>query len=153
MRIVYILVIISFIILILILKKKKMKFPAPLKRIFITSKYGERIHPITGEKQFHNGIDLRASLGTPIYASFDGIVTKVFYNNIGGNQVLIKKSNQNIVFGYAHLDEVFVAENKQIRKGEIIGTVGNTGRSTAPHLHFTTFVNGKNINPENIILI
>jgi murein DD-endopeptidase MepM/ murein hydrolase activator NlpD len=109
----------------------------------ITSKFGLRIHPVTGESKFHNGIDIAGKDGDKIRCPFDGTVAKVYFNSIGGNQLIIQHSNGYIT-GYAHLKKVFVSSGNNVLQGQIIAEVGNTGRSTGPHLHFTLKDNNSN---------
>lgn len=124
----------------------------PMKgKTIITSPFGNRIHPVTGAKQFHNGIDLVAipasdTLGANLYASAPGKVIKNDFNDIGGNQLIIDSGWAT--FGYAHLKTKSpLAVGSIVRKGQIIGQVGNTGRSTGPHLHFTLKLNGQIVDP------
>jgi murein DD-endopeptidase MepM/ murein hydrolase activator NlpD len=112
-----------------------LNFIKPIEPWKISSKFGYRIHPITRKRQFHNGIDLVAPTGTPIKNISKGRVNKVYYNSIGGNQIVIDHDN-GFQSGYAHLDSTNVKENDKIRAGHIIGTVGTTGKSTGSHLHF-----------------
>jgi murein DD-endopeptidase MepM/ murein hydrolase activator NlpD len=107
----------------------------PLPRAFpVTSRYGWRTHPITGESAFHSGIDLGAPKGTPVLATKDGVVD--FAGRSGGYGNLIELSHDSFGTRYAHLDQIFVKNGQRVKKGQQIGTVGSTGRSTGPHLHF-----------------
>lgn len=115
----------------------------------MASGYGPRIHPIYKTKKFHAGMDFSAKTGTPIYATGDGIVSKVSKSRRGyGNHVIIKHG-----FGYkslyAHMQKYIVRKGQKVKRGEIIGYVGNTGTSVAPHLHYEVHKNGKKINPVN----
>jgi len=112
----------------------------------ISSFYGDRIHPITKKSQFHNGIDIPALPKTPIYAPINATVVVNNYNDLGGHQLVI--ANGDIRLGFAHLYEKskFKVGDK-VKKGEIIGLIGNTGRSTGSHLHFTLKIDGKWVNP------
>ncbi len=109
----------------------------------LTSPFGNRRSPFTKEIDFHNGIDLAAASGTPIYAPADGVVTFAgrvpARTNISfwryGNLVALKHGERFITL-FAHCDEVMVKENQEVRQGDVIGTVGNTGWSTSPHLHY-----------------
>jgi murein DD-endopeptidase MepM/ murein hydrolase activator NlpD len=113
----------------------KLYFPLANKtRNDITSPFGFRIHPITGENQFHNGVDIKANEGDYIYAVYDGIVKIVGYDKRSGNKIVIEHPGFNS--HYAHLKEAFVKENEKVKKGQVIGTVGATGFATGPHLHF-----------------
>lgn len=103
----------------------------------ITSGFGYRTHPTTGEKLFHNGIDVGMPVGTQIFAPEDGIVNAVYYNSIGGNQLVLKHSD-NRYTGYAHLKELpSLKVGSSVVAGQQIAISGNTGRTTGAHLHFT----------------
>jgi len=96
-----------------------------------------RIHPVTGEYKFHNGVDMAVPSNTPIYAPANGQVLNAYSNSAGGNQLVIKHPSEGIRTGYAHLNKSLVKEGQTVRKGQKIALTGNTGRSTGPHLHFT----------------
>ncbi len=110
--------------------------PIPLSNR-VTSKFGERIHPITGVKSGHNGIDLSAVSGTPVVAPEDGTIVNVYSNEAGGKQ-LIFKGISGLRYGFAHLhsNSIF-ANGSSAKQGSTIALTGNTGKSTGPHLHFT----------------
>ncbi len=118
---------------------------------FITDGFGYRIDPFTGKRAFHEGIDISARRGTPIVAPADGIVTISGKTKGYGNFVVINHQN-NIETRYGHLRDVFVKKGQIVKRGDVIGTVGNTGRSTGPHLHFEIRVNGKTVNPRDYII-
>lgn len=112
-----------------------------------TSEFGVRTHPISGDLRFHAGIDIAADLGTPIYAAFDGVVTVAQYDQWNGN--FIKLSHDNgIMTVYCHCEKLNVKLGQVIRAGEVIGTVGSTGSSTGPHLHFELRIDDKSYNPQ-----
>mgnify|MGYP003624655070 FL=1 len=121
----------------------------PLKNWIVTSPYGDRIHPISGIKKFHNGIDLSAPIGTPIYSPESGIIEDVNYNSVGGNQIFVKHHN-NYRTTYSHLDSIVKNKNDVVIKGELIGYVGDTGAVTGAHLHYTVKFNDVRIDPESI---
>lgn len=102
----------------------------------ITSPFGNRVHPFTGNVQFHNGIDIAGKVGDKVKSPGDGIVTSIYKNDIGGNQLIIKHTN-GYTTGYAHLNKIYVSIKEKILKGEAIAEIGKTGRVTGPHLHFT----------------
>lgn len=111
------------------------------------SQFINRTNPITGQKEFHNGIDIGADFGSPVKASFDGIVTGAFWHDQGGNQLFIKYDN-GLTFGYAHLNKSVVKKGERVKKGQKIAEIGSTGLSTGAHLHLT--VRDKNnefVNP------
>lgn len=117
----------------------------PLDIVEVTSEFGMRVHPITGVYKLHNGVDLKGSKGTPIFAIASGEVNK-FFNSTGGNQITIKHK-RNVKSGYAHLDQVYVVDGQQVKKGEVIGTVGTSGAVTGAHLHFTMRKDDELIDP------
>ena len=113
------------------------------------SGWGYRIHPIYKIRKFHYGIDFTAPLGTEIYATGDGVVKVVESSRRGyGNKVVIDHG-----FGYktlyGHMNEFNVKQGQKVKRGDVIGFVGNTGLSTAPHLHYEVFHNNQNVNPIN----
>ena len=112
----------------------------------ITSGFGNRIHPVTGKQEFHNGVDVLASLGTPVKSPDEGTVLSVYFNSVGGNQVIIRHPGE-MVTGYAHLEKALVRAGQKITAGHVIGQVGNTGQVTGAHLHFTLKKQGVLIDP------
>lgn len=107
----------------------------------ITSYFGWRVHPITGEYKFHSGLDLGYDYGTLVPAIFSGVVVTAGDLQDGyGNQVLIYHSKINAYTRYAHLQRVYVAVDSMVNQGEAIGEVGSTGNSTGPHLHLEYIV-------------
>lgn len=129
-------------------RSQKRKFLFPIPNGIITSRWGMRVHPKTGEIKHHNGIDIGASKGTKIYSPDDGIVEKVWYDALNGNAIRIR-NKENFVFGFAHLNKVYVSQGQKVKKGQEIGEVGDTGVATGPHLHLTIFspLTGKDIDP------
>lgn len=119
----------------------------PLDRLHITSGYGYRIHPVTGKRTFHNAVDYRASVGTPVYAVAEGSVIKSSYDNLSGNYIAIRHSD-NSQSWYLHLNQRGVGSGARVKARQIIGRTGNTGRSNGPHLHFgIKQPNGSWMNP------
>jgi len=119
--------------------------PDKLKRI--SSKFGKRFHPIKKKVKAHLGLDISAKKGTAIHSSATGTVIKVISSNRGyGNQVIIEH-DYGFRTRYAHMHSFIVKKGDSIKKGQIIGFVGNTGLSTAPHLHYEIIKNGKYIDP------
>ena len=116
----------------------------------VTSSYGYRVHPITGNYTMHNGVDLAAYQGTAIYATKSGYVTTATYNYAYGNYVTINHMD-GFSSLYGHMTYFTVSEGQFVSQGEIIGYVGSTGYSTGPHLHFTIYYNGDTVNPMNYI--
>ena len=100
----------------------------------ISSKFGERIHPITKERTFHNGIDIAVPVGTPLYSSAEGVVSVSAYSETAGNYIIVAMENGWSI-KYMHLDSRSVSVGERVLKGQFLGETGNTGRSTGPHLH------------------
>lgn len=116
----------------------------------LTSGYGYRTHPISGVKTFHNGIDIAAPTGTGVYAYASGTVISVSQNNTLGKYIAIDHGN-GLVTRYLHLSKFNVNKGDKVGTGDRIGSVGNTGYSTGPHLHFEVLKNGSYQNPWNYI--
>ncbi len=102
----------------------------------VTSPFGKRDAPKEGASTDHKGIDIGIKTGTKVKAPADGTVTSVYSNSAGGNQVIIKHSN-GFQTGYAHLSKSIVKKGDKVKRGQVIAYSGNTGNSTAPHLHFS----------------
>lgn len=116
----------------------------------VTSSYGYRVHPITGNYTMHNGVDLAANQGTAIYATKSGYVTTATYNYAYGNYVTINHMD-GFSSLYGHMTYFVVGDGDFVSQGQVIGYVGSTGYSTGPHLHFTVYYNGDTVNPMNYI--
>jgi len=116
----------------------------------LSSPFGYRWHPVTGKWAMHNGVDLAAPKGTPIYATRSGIVVLATYDGTAGNYVKIdhQDSYQSI---YMHMTHYVVKTGQYVYAGQLIGYVGSTGRSTGPHLHFGISRNGAYVNPMDYI--
>lgn len=125
-------------------------FIPPTKGGIVTSRFGLRDHPVTGEKKLHKGIDIAAPTGTPIYAAASGKVTFAGSKSGYGNVVFIDHG-QGYQTRYAHCERILVSQDQEVRAGDQIATVGNTGTSTGPHLHFEIRRNGEALDPENFI--
>lgn len=116
----------------------------------LTSPYGYRIHPTLGTRKFHNGVDLANDQGTPIRAARSGKVTVATYGGTYGYYVTINHGDGYSSL-YAHMTHYIVSKGQSVTKGQVIGYMGSTGRSTGPHLHFSIFYNGSSVNPMNYI--
>ena len=122
--------------------------PIPKKAtVVLASGFGIRIHPIYKVRKMHSGIDFAAPIGTPIYAAADGVIDNIEVSFTGyGKKVEIDHG-----FGYrtryAHMHAFAVRNGQHVKRGELIGFVGDTGLSTAPHLHYEVFINGAQVNP------
>ena len=115
----------------------------------ISSFFGTRLDPVYGGYRHHDGVDFATRTGNPIYATGDGVIESVTYQRFGyGNQVVIDHG-----FGYktryAHMSKIFAVEGQKVKRGECIGEVGNSGKSTGPHLHYEVHYRGKKVNPSN----
>ena len=116
----------------------------------ISSFYGYRSSPFTGMRQFHSGLDISAAAGTPVRAAMPGRVSAVDWDDTYGNHVVISHHSGYRTL-YAHLSVIRVKSGAYVGQGERIGDVGSTGLSTAPHLHFTVYKNGKTVNPQTLM--
>lgn len=112
----------------------------------ISCYYGYRVHPITGDNQFHRGLDIALPEGTELFAAMDGTVTTATYDDSYGNYVVITDEN-GYQIKYAHMQSLGVTEGQTVTHGDMIGYSGNTGGSTGPHLHLECLVNGDYYNP------
>lgn len=116
----------------------------------ISSPYGYRIHPITGKKSFHEGIDIASAYGNAVYAYSDGKVIEAGWSGAYGNSVLIDHGN-GLKTRYGHLSKMYVRVGQKVGTNDKIGAVGSTGFSTGPHVHFEVLKNGQTKNPLNYI--
>jgi len=115
---------------------------------YTASGYGMRIDPIYKTAKFHAGMDFSANIGTPVYATGDGVVKKAGWQS-GYGKIIIINHGFGYETWYAHLNDYDVRVGQKVVRGEVIGEVGNTGKSTGPHLHYEVHVKGKVVNPVN----
>ena len=118
----------------------------PLDDTRLTSDYGMRTHPVLGGRRSHKGVDLSAPTGTPIYATADGYISKAEWFSSYGKYVSIEHG-ANLQTRFAHMSDIAVTAGSRVKKGDIIGYVGSTGRSTGPHLHYEVRIDVKAVNP------
>lgn len=118
----------------------------PIEKGRYTSYFGYRINPITGEYGFHTGLDIAAPEGTNIRAAFSGTVIKSGHDEKAGNYIYLEHNNGLVTF-YCHCSEILAENGSNIRQGETIATVGSTGYSTGPHLHFEVRKDSIRYNP------
>ena len=118
----------------------------PVSGGFLNSSFGYRQDPIDDIRRFHQGQDITVQTGTPIFAPADGVVKRAYYIGGFGNHIKLKHSS-GYSTTYAHLSKIFVRHGQKIKRGDIIGETGNTGRSTAPHLHYEVHYRGTPKNP------
>jgi len=119
---------------------------APVQGFHLSSTFGEREHPILGGMRMHKGLDLAVPAGTPIRAPADGVVEKASWFGSYGNFIEIAHGG-NMETRYGHLSAYNVVEGQQVHKGDVIGYVGTTGRSTGPHLHYEVRIGGEAVDP------
>lgn len=124
-----------------------------LKPVFgrISSRFGYRIHPVLGIPKFHSGLDISAPYGSPVKSSMSGIVEKTGYDEDGYGYFIVIKHGNSTKTLYGHLSQILVREGQRVRRGQIIGKVGDTGMTTGPHLHFEVIKNGKKVNPRKYL--
>ncbi|WP_269619852.1 M23 family metallopeptidase [Zhongshania sp. BJYM1] len=108
----------------------------PLSDAYVTSRYGMRNHPVLGKMALHGGADLRAAIGTPVYATADGVVELSGKSTGGFGEMIKLNHNFGFVTVFGHLSKTSVAVGDYVRQGDLIGYTGNTGLSSAPHLHY-----------------
>jgi murein DD-endopeptidase MepM/ murein hydrolase activator NlpD len=120
-------------------------------RGLLTSGFSWRRHPFTGRRQFHPGLDVAAPEGTPVHAPADGVVVKTERHG-GYGKVLYVSHGDGITTRYGHLLEYRTRPGERVRRGDVVGLVGNTGRSTGPHLHYEVLVHGKQVDPMKYVM-
>jgi murein DD-endopeptidase MepM/ murein hydrolase activator NlpD len=125
----------------------------PKSQIWISSRFGRRRSPFTGAWEMHEGLDIPAPLGTPLIATADGTVSKTGRDRFLGNYIEIKHNDEFSTL-YGHLNEFVkdVKKGTEVKRGQVIGYMGRTGRTTGCHVHYEVRVNGKQVNPEDYIL-
>lgn len=119
----------------------------PADSLTTTSPFGKRLDPFTGKLTLHNGLDIKGNIGDLIYAAADGTVADAGYSTSRGNYVTISHPS-GLSTNYLHLHEISTAKGEKVKQGDVIGTLGSTGRSTGPHLHFEVVKNGVMVDPE-----
>lgn len=132
-------------------EEKPLVFKAPTDGE-ITSGFGSRVHPISGNTLEHTGTDIAAPSGQTVISAAPGVVSVTGYDEANGNYVVIKH-NDEITTVYAHLSKICVAANEAVDDNTKIGEVGSSGVSTGPHLHFEVKVNQESVNPEGYITL
>jgi murein DD-endopeptidase MepM/ murein hydrolase activator NlpD len=118
----------------------------PVDNLVLTSSYGVRSNPFNGHRRAHKGIDIPGPVGTPIYATADGVVARSEWASGYGNLVAINHGN-GIETRYGHMSKLIVGPNEYVRRGQLIGLMGSTGRSTGSHLHYEVRIDGEAVNP------
>lgn len=116
----------------------------------ITSPFGQREHPTSGEREFHSGVDIAAEPGHPVRATGEGVVSFSGWSGTNGNLVVIEHGAGFSTF-YAHNKMVGVRTGQRVKRGDIIGYIGSTGNSTGPHVHYEVWLNGRAVNPDTYL--
>lgn len=124
----------------------------PVNTGYISSGFGERVDPFTGGEEFHEGIDFAAPMGTPIHAVAAGIVTWAGARGGYGNMVQLDHGN-GYATRYGHAEKILVHVGETVQRGDVIALVGDTGRSTGPHVHFEVLKDGHEVNPARFIAL
>ena len=112
----------------------------------MTAGFGERLDPLNGEGEFHAGMDIAAPSGTIVKSTADGIVLSAAPDAGYGNAILVDHGS-GITTKYGHLSKIFVIVGQEIKRGQVIGAVGTTGKTTGPHLHYEVHVQDTPVNP------
>lgn len=118
----------------------------PIAKFTFTSAYGVRSDPFQGSAAMHAGIDLASPTGTPIYATADGVVDRAEWFGGYGNMVQIEHG-KGIATRYGHMSKIAARPGERVKRGDLIGYVGSTGRSTGSHLHYEVRIDGRAVNP------
>jgi murein DD-endopeptidase MepM/ murein hydrolase activator NlpD len=119
----------------------------PVKHADFTSGYGVRSDPFKGRAAMHAGIDLAGPVGTPIYATADGVVSESGYHNGGYGNLIKLDHGRGIETRYGHLSAILVQSGQRVIRGQMIGRMGSTGRSTGSHLHYEVRIDSRAVNP------
>ncbi len=118
----------------------------PVEGVRLSSGYGMRTHPVLGGRRQHKGIDLAGAIGTPVHAAADGIVSRADWFSSYGLYISLEHGGA-MQTRYGHMSRLNVAAGQRVHKGDVIGYIGTTGRSTGPHLHYEVRLNGEAVNP------
>ncbi|MHA6720955.1 M23 family metallopeptidase [Sphingomonas sp. RS6] len=118
----------------------------PVQHVSFTSTFGVRSDPFRGTAAMHAGVDIPGAVGTPIYATADGIVSNAGRRGGYGNMIAINHGH-GVETRYGHLSKILVADNARVHRGQLIGLMGSTGRSTGSHLHYEVRLDGRAVNP------
>jgi len=127
----------------------------PVVKGRVTELYGYRTDPFTDVKKHHDGMDIGAKIGADVFAAADGVVSKVvkkYKRGVGYGKEIIIDHGDGVTTRYAHLSKILVKKNQQVKRWDVIGLVGDTGRSTGPHLHYEVMIAGKQVDPNKFIV-
>jgi murein DD-endopeptidase MepM/ murein hydrolase activator NlpD len=117
---------------------------------WLSSTFGARRDPFDGGHDYHSGLDIAADRGTPVHATADGTIQSASYSGNYGNAVLVEHG-YGISTRFGHLSKIAVRQGQKVRRGEVVGYVGATGRATSPHLHYEILLNGRPVNPLSLL--
>jgi murein DD-endopeptidase MepM/ murein hydrolase activator NlpD len=120
-------------------------------RGWLSSGFGKRISPFTKEEEFHKGMDISTRMNTPILAPADGLVSSIGKDYLMGNKLMINHG-YGLKTRYGHMAKILVKRGEYVKRGQKIGLVGDTGRTTGPHLHYEVYLNSLPVNPRHYIL-
>jgi murein DD-endopeptidase MepM/ murein hydrolase activator NlpD len=120
--------------------------PLDLSKAKVSAKFGQRVHPTTGKSVLHTGLDLASRPGEPVVAASSGKVIKAVFDADRGNHIVIRHDD-TFETSYSHLNSIAVRPGQLIASGALIGSVGSTGLSSGPHLHYEVIKNGKAVDP------
>ncbi len=118
----------------------------PLREVTISSGFGVRSDPFRSSAAMHAGVDMQGAVGTPVYATADGVVVRAEWSGGYGNLVEIDHG-KGIATRYGHLSQIAAQPNTRVKRGDLIGLMGSTGRSTGSHLHYEVRIDGRAVNP------
>ena len=121
-------------------------------RGYWVSHFGWRDDPFTGKRAFHDGVDIATQPGNPVVSTADGLVIQTKFDRTGGNTVKISHKRSGFTTVYCHLSEFKVKSGQRVKRGDVIGLIGRTGRTQGPHVHYEVHLNGKAVNPYYYIL-
>lgn len=127
-----------------------LSFVWPVSRVLVSSPFGERVHPMTGDWSAHRGVDLATELGEPVRAAFAGTVVFAAWNGTYGKQVQLQH-DAHWATHYGHLSGFHVESGARVEKGQLLGWAGSTGLSTGPHVHFEVLRDGVAVDPEAML--
>lgn len=117
----------------------------------VSSPFGMRMHPVQKVKKMHFGLDLKAPVGTPVLATSDGVVIKAVEQKTGYGNMIMIQHDESFKTLYGQLSEINVQHGQKVKKGQVIGKVGNSGASTGPHLHYEVIKDGKRVDPQSFL--
>jgi murein DD-endopeptidase MepM/ murein hydrolase activator NlpD len=118
---------------------------------WVSSPFGYRLDPFTGKRTLHRGIDIATNAGNPVVAPADGTVIEATFDKFFGKTVILSHGG-GVVTQYGHLDKYVVKPGQKLRRGDLLGYVGKTGKALGPHLHYEVRINDSSVNPYNYIL-